>query len=358
MRRSRTIAIVCAVAAFAAAGFFAFAPSRATAHEQYVLTKGQFASDYAATGLNVWSSLASPHNRAVALAVGLGSLAVAIVYFIFTRSRWAPAVDRTLKHYEPLGVVAIRVAIGFSFVYSALTHVYLGPEIPEASLPFGVPIHVALYIVGVLLILGLFSEFAGLVSLVILGCATWVYGAYMLTYFNYFGEFLALFLLGSRVFSVDRLIFGVKRAGERWKEWETLLLRVTYGISILYPAITIKLFHPEVIVDIVNRYNLNTIHWLFPGDPLLISLGAGLAQIAVGILIIIGFETRLASLVTFVLYVLSISFFREVVWPHYILLALSFYFVLNDGGALTVDRWMEKHFSRSAERPVHATGAM
>src|SRR5690348_15857009 len=125
---------------------------------------------------------------------------------------------------------------------------------------------------------------------------------------------------GSRTFSLDKLIFKTKIWAEKYRDYEVELSRITYGVSVIYPAVTFKLLHPEVIIDIVNKYNLTQFHWLFPRDPLLVSLGSGLAQVVVGLCLILGFETRLNTLITFVLMSLSVIFFKEAVWPHYILL--------------------------------------
>ena len=86
---------------------------------------------------------------------------------------------------------------------------------------------------------------------------------------------------------------------------------------------------------------------MFPQDPLLISLGTALAQILVGVFIIVGFETRLASIITFFLYFLSVIFFKEAVWPHYVLLALAMYLVLNNGGKITLDNFIGRKFYRN-----------
>lgn len=159
----------------------------------------------------------------------------------------------------------------------------------------------------------------------------------MFTYFNYFGEFLALIIFGSRYSSLDKILFKAKKIKNKIKEYEIPLIRITYGISVLYPAISIKILHPVIIVEIVNQYHLNQVNWLFPQDPLLISLGTGLAQILVGLCLIFGFETRLNSFITLLLYAGSIFYFKEAVWPHIVLLALALYFVINNGGGFTLD---------------------
>src|SRR5258708_9555028 len=100
----------------------------------------------------------------------------------------------------------------------------------------------------------------------------------------------------------------------------------------MYPAITYKLLHPEVIIDIATRYNLMQFPWLFPRDPLLIALGSGMAQVVVGFFLILGFQTRLNTLITFCLMFMSVIFFKEAVWPHIVLLALALYLFINNGG--------------------------
>lgn len=320
--------------------FTLLSPLMVSAHENYVLTKAQINADMAYKGLNVFSSLKDWGNLQVALAVGIGSLIAMILYFLFQQSRAGQVFDQTLKKAEGFGHVVLRFALGASFIFSAYTNSYLGPEISLQTLPIAAIIKPALYILGALMILGLWSEIVGAASLIILLMATWVYKDYMLTYFNYLGEFIALLLYGSRIFSLDKIIYKTKEWSEKYKDYELALIRITYGISIMYPAIIYKLLHPEVIIDIVNRYHINQFHWLFPHDPLLIALGTGMAQVAVGICLILGFETRVNTFITFSLMALSVLFFKETVWPHFILLALALYLLINNGGNFSLDHYL------------------
>lgn len=320
-----------------------YVPMTVFAHENYVLTKNEINTDLAVTNVNVWSSLTDRGNLNVALAVAVGSAVGIIFYFLFQMSAAGEAFDARLQKLEPFGHVILRVALAASLLASAHFSSFLGPEIPLNSIFLGTFIKFALYILGVMMLFGLWSEITGVLSLIILLLATWVYKDYMVTYFNYFGEFIALIFFGSRVFSLDKLIYGAKKLSAKWHDYEVALIRITYGVSIMYPAITYKLLHPAVIVDIVNMYHINKFHWLFPHDPLLISLGTGLAQVAVGICLIFGFETRLNSFVTFVLLMMSVLFFKEAVWPHYVLLALCLYLIINNGGKWSLDEYFKNH---------------
>jgi hypothetical protein len=318
------------------------------AHENYVLTKDQISADLADRNLNAWDSLKERDNLNVALSVGAASFLAIILYFFFQLSAAGRGFDDWLGSFEPFGHVVLRVALSASLIASAHYSSFLGPEIPLSSLPLGGIIKFFLYVLGALMFLGLWSEITGALSLVILLAATFVYKDYILTYFNYFGEFIALLIFGSRVFSLDKVIYGAKQLAGKYHDYELALIRITYGISVMYPAITLKLLHPAVIVDIVNRYHLTKYHWLFPHDPLLASLGGGLAQAAVGLCLIFGFETRLNTLITFGLMFLSVLYFKEAVWPHYVLLALALYLFINNGGKRSLDGYFAKRKLKSA----------
>ena len=317
-------------------------PAVAFAHENYVLTEEEIKANLAVKGINVFSSLNNSVNLKIALLVGAALIILVTLYFFFQHSAVGQKFNDNLNKLEPFGHVILRFALAASLIASAYFNAFLGPEIPLSSLPVGMLIKPALYILGALLIIGLWSEFTAAVSLFILLVATWVYKDYMVTYFNYHGEFIALILFGSRTFSLDKLIFKIKNFALRHHDAELALIRITYGISVIYPAITYKLMHPQVIIDIANRYNLMQFTWLFPQDPLLIALGTGLTQVGVGLALILGFQTRLNTLITFVLMLMSVIFFKEAVWPHIVLLALAFYLFLNNGGKWSLDNFIQK----------------
>lgn len=314
------------------------------AHEQYVLTREQINSDLADKNIHVLDALNNPENLKIAIFVGIGITVVGIAYFFFQYSKWGKLLTQKLDKLENLGHFLIRASLGVSLIASAYYHSFLGPEIPVTKIFLGNLLIPIMYILGVCLLFGIFTRVVSLFGFFILLASTFVYHEYMVTYFNYYGEYLALIIFGTYYLAVDQKFFGISKLIRKHKDLEILILRVTYGISVLYPAITIKLLHPAVIVEIYNKYQMGRIWWLFPQDALLTALGTGMAQILVGILIIFAFETRLAAFATFLLYLGSIVFFQEAVWPHIVLLALAFYFVINGGGKFTFDNFIEKRF--------------
>ncbi len=315
-------------------------PFLASAHENYVLPHADIERGMHDWSLHAFDAMHNPTNLKLGLLIGLVSLVGFIVYYFFMVSRLGQKLHEALLKFEPQGHLILRVALGVSFITSGLFGSFLGPEISLTSLPLGVLLEPVLIGLGVLLILGLFTEAVSLIGLIILGLTTFIYHAYMFSYFNYLGELLALLLFGTKYGAIDLFWSKASKWRKKYQELEIPLIRVTYGLAIIYPAVMIKLLHPGIIVEIVNQYNLTQFHWLFPNDPLLIALGSGLAEVAVGLCLVFGLFTRLVSGVTLFLYILSISFFREAVWPHYILVALALYFIINDGGGWSIDNWL------------------
>lgn len=314
----------------------------AHAHEQYVLPAADIERGLRDNSINTLDALKNPANLKITLIISASILALYILYYFFSESNLGQKIDETLKSKESWGHLLLRIALGASLIASAYFNSFLGPEIPITSIPYSEFIQPLLYIAGIMILFGFLSELAGTAALIMLFLATYIYKDYMITYLNYFGEFIALIFFGSKIFSIDKILYGASNIARKLADWEIPLIRITYGISVLWPAITIKFLHPSIIIDIVDKYDMTKIKWLFPSDPLLISFGTGALQFIVGLMIIIGFQTRLNSFATFWLYVLSIIFFNEAVWPHYILLALALYLVINNGGKWSVDNWLMK----------------
>ena len=186
-----------------------------------------------------------------------------------------------------------------------------------------------------------------------------VYGPYVFTYLNYLGELVVLLLFGMRVFSVDRMLFGPLRRFAYFEKYETVIVRVMYGLALIYAGITVKLLHPDLTVTVVNTWHLTKFHWLFPSDPLLVTLGAGIVEMVIGLFIIFGFEMRLTVLISLFYITLSLLYFRELVWPHLLLYGISFNLMVQPE-VFTLDHllfkrhrkaksWWKRMFSANSE---------
>jgi hypothetical protein len=323
-------------------GAVALAPMAAMAHEAYVLTPQQFHQGLATWGTEEFASLKNPHDLHLFLIITISVIVVFALNFVFRQSRLGKKVDATFRRLEYIGPLFVRAAIAASFFYSAWTWSFLGPELSLRLLPFAHVARIAMFVISFLFLFGWWTELGALVALVLFGIGTWKFGAYSTTYLNYFGEIVVLLLFGSRRFSLDKLVYGATRRLKKLQPYETTIVRICYGIALSYAAITIKLLHPILTLTVVKEYHLTQFHWLFPGDPLLIVLGAALAELAIGIFVTIGFETRLTVVVSLFYITLSLLYFKEAVWPHLMLYGISLNLIVATE-RFSLDSWFAKH---------------
>ncbi len=316
----------------------------AFAHEAYVLTKEQFAEGMRYQGFDAMNALRSPTNVGIFLMISGFVLIALVANFLARHSRWGMAWNRTLERIgeRGWGSLIVRVSIGVALLFSALTHSFLGPELPLTTLPLANILRDALFASSVMIILGIGTEIAAAVCLAVFCIAAAYFQWYLLTYLNYLGELAALLLFGSRKFSLDALLQGPLKRFPKLRTWETAIVRVCYGIALSYAAINIKFLHPHLTETVVTEYHLTQFHMLFPSDPLLVTFGAALAELTIGLFIILGFEIRLTVLISMFYITLSLLYFREAVWPHLLLYGISFNLLLASE-AYTLDDFFDRH---------------
>src|SRR5512135_199515 len=94
-------------------------PLTAFAHENYVLSHEQIDQGMRDFSLNVLNALKDPVNLRMSLAIGALITLGVILYFFFERSRLGIWLDERLKTAEGFGHVVLRLALAFSFLFSA-----------------------------------------------------------------------------------------------------------------------------------------------------------------------------------------------------------------------------------------------
>lgn len=333
--------------------WFAVAPL-ASAHEAYVLPASEFDAGLKIFAQHPFAPLVDEIHLHTFLFI---AACVAISYllsFLWSTTSWSDLLDRFIKKAAVAGPLIIRLAVCASFFYSAQANVMLGPELPLAALPHGPLIRLLLFILAFMILLGLFTEAAGAISLVLFAVLSWHFGWYMATYANYFAEFAVLMVFGSRFLSLDRLFYGEKRwwSGlERYASLEIPFVRVFYGIGLAYAGYTIKFVHQNLTIDVYNQYHLVN---FFHASASFIAAGAGLAEILIGVFVILGFAMRWTILISLAFITLSILYFQELLWPHFILYGISFSLLINSGDIFTADHWIVPWLKKW----IHGSGAM
>lgn len=303
--------------------FFSF--KIASAHEAYVLPYKDFWQALKEPfSLHAFDALKNPENLHLTLVIALTVIIVLILNLFLRQSKFIQKINTKIESYSYLGPHFVRVTIAIAFFFSAYTSAFLGPEIQGSLFPYPQILQIVLFTISFMILIGFMVEVAAIIGIIIFIMSFFIFGSYVFTYLNYLGELIILALFGMRVFSVDKLIFGKLKRFHNIEKYETVILRIFYGAALIYAAINVKLLHPSLTLDVVNTWNLTQFSWLFPSDPLLVTLGAGIVETIIGLFIILGFELRLTVLVSLFYITLSLLYFRELVWPHLLLYGISF----------------------------------
>jgi uncharacterized membrane protein YphA (DoxX/SURF4 family) len=330
-----------------AVGLAGAVPAAALAHEAYVVEHDYFWQEFNQPySIHAADALRNPHNLVIALAVTAGIIALLMANFLFRLTKPGRSFHAFFERFARFGPMFIRGAIAAALFFSATSHSFLGPELPLDQ--FGSPelIKWSLLLISLMLAIGLLTEVAAALGLALFIIAGRVFGAYVLTYANYLGELIALLLFGMRRWSIDAPLLGaLGNLRTRYEKYESTIVRVFYGFALIYAGITVKFLHPELTAKVATDWNLAQFHWLFPSDPLLITLGAGLSEIAIGLFIIFGFEMRLTVLISLFYVTLSLFYFRELIWPHYLLYGISLNLLVQPE-TFTLDHLLFAHHRR------------
>ena len=304
------------------------------AHEVYVLNGQQIAADKHAPKTDPWSALHSSHDRWTFLIYGL-AITLSLLLALYLKSRnFFQKIGQLIDRATVIAPDIIRISLGASLIAAGHFHSVFGPELPSNSFAGSALIGPGCYIVGIGLVLGLGSRLLGaLVS------AFWVFtlfdkGWYMLTYANYFGEALALAIIPRQKFSLDALLFKAKKTKSSMEPWAMPVARILFGFSLLYAAVNVKFVTTALSLQVVNQYDLTR---YFHFDPLFVVLGAGLVEILIASLYMLGLLQRLNSLMFIGFITASLLFFKEAVWPHYLLLGLAVGIFLHKPDKLALD---------------------
>lgn len=287
-------------------------PPHAVLHVRYVVEDWSSV----APGELVGAVLADPGSVAALLVGALaGLLALAAVPYA-DRVPDVRVARRTLASYRPYLPWMLRLSLGLPLVGAGFGGYLITPAVPaEARL-----LQVAL---GFLLLFGLAVRAVAAVGLAVY-LAALASTPEMLLAFEYLGGFLAILIMGAGQPSADGLfrriavtegtVLGrlaplhrvgadaVKRLGGT-PERLPVVLRGALGVTFIYLGFVEKLLAPGVGLAVVEKYALTTV---VPVSPELWVFGAGVAEVAVGLLLLSGIATRAVAGLAFGLFTLTL----------------------------------------------------
>jgi len=309
---------------------------KAFAHEAYVLTKAEFQKGLAINTINPLAPLFDPSHIKISAIITISVMAAYFLVNLWSITSWAEFLDKSIRKMALFGPLIIRLVIASSFFEAAMYNCIFGPELSLTQVPGGNIIRFILFALSIMISIGFFTEFAASVGLLLFLYAASVFGSYMITYSNYLGELIVLTFFGSRFLSVDSVILPALRR-RNYSYLEIPIVRMLYGIALMYAGWTIKFSHQSLSVDVYNQYHLvNYFHAAAP----FIAAGAGLSEILIGFFIFIGFTQRFTIIISLIFITASLLYFREMLWPHLMLYGISFSLFINSADKFSVDHYL------------------
>jgi uncharacterized membrane protein YphA (DoxX/SURF4 family) len=314
-------------------------------HEAYVLDNQTFQSGLQNSHLVNLRELINPAY----LPVMIGGLI--FILGLFGLALWlslTPVGLRLTQRLESYGrytVDLVRVAAGLALIWGAIAGSFFGPELALAGAPGGSGLRLVMIVIGLMLLLGWFSQAAGWLGLAVLSYGAFYWHSYILTYLSFAGIFLALMLFGGGRFSIDHQIFKWPAVQGRNLITFNDITRWTFALALIYTAVTIKFLHPQLSQQVYLNYHLDKIFHL---SPVFFVIGAGLMELMVGSFILVGFASRTTVLILLTVMTLALLNMHEPVWPHLVLYGLSLAILIMPKSRLTIDyylaSWLKRRF--------------
>lgn len=340
----------------------------ASAHVKYV-TPG---SDPVDVVQFLVEALTDPFTVAVLVSGGTALVAAMALYLRFRPLRTDITVLRAaLEEYRDLVPWLLRLSVGLPLVGAGFNGYFFSPiVVPENGLfvrLFGITI-------GFLLLFGLATRLVAAVGLVAYLAGAIIEPALVLA-LEYLPGFLAILLLGGGRPSADQVIAELagdertvysridpfyRRVAvpfvERIRKYQPLaptIIRAGLGASFVYLGTAQKLMNPGAAVSVVTKYNLTAV---IPVSPELWVIGAGLAEVAVGVALFAGLFTRAFASLSLALFTLTLfGLPDDPVLAHVSLFGLASVLIITGSGPAAVDAHLQGEYVRMG-REIFSSG--
>ncbi len=258
-----------------------------------------------------------------------GTIVIILILAVFFVSISRPIerlLDPLLDRIKKFAPHIAQVTLGLALFASGYYHAIFGVELPLQA-TFGLFQGFMAYLLmalGIMLTFGILPRIAALVTSIIFFVLVSRFGIYMLNYLTYLGEAITiLFFGGAHTWFRDskKVSEALTRViANSLHKYKFLVMRIFFGISLIYASMYAKFFHGELALEVVSKYHLTN---YFHFDPVFLVLGAMLIEVLIGLFFLIGFEIRFTSLFFLTFLTMSLMFFGESVWPHIILIGTA-----------------------------------
>lgn len=311
-----------------------FIPAFSSAHVSYVVPKEDMVRVAGENPAYLAHALSIPMNWLLMI---ITAVAVLLVAFFCSKNKiiinFFIKIKDKLSSYHELIPWIIRLALGIALLGAGVSDVLISPTYSDAHIFSTIQI-----VLGFFFLAGFL-----LVPTTITTILIFLYGLFTNDYLIGNMDFLVL--------GVSFLVFHSARPGvddifgismfkfiKIPRKYLAPILRLGLGFAFIYLALYEKLLNPGFSDLVVHQYNLTSI---IPVDPSMWVLSAGLVELLLGILIVVGFYTRTVAFVAFLVISLTFFYFKEAVYSHVTLFSALAILAIEGGGLWSIDKKME-----------------
>ncbi len=278
---------------------------------------------------------ANPNNIYLMLSVGILTI-LAIFYISKTVwfKHWSGRIIDRLDSYGDFLPWMVRLSLGIALIGAGTEGVLISPIAHAfAPIPFIEIVLGFCFLLGFLLV----PVTIATILLFFVALAT---NFYIIGNLDFLALAVAYLALHSERPGFDD-IFNIKLlySFRLPRNLTPLILRIGIGCAMLFLAFYEKILNPHMSELVVSQYQLTN---FIPVSPAMWVLSVGIIEILVGLLLLLGWYTRLVSVIAFAILSLSFFYFKESVSSHVTLFGLLSILFTMGGGMYSIDTWFSK----------------
>ncbi|WP_440771615.1 DoxX family protein [Natronorubrum sp. DTA28] len=303
------------------------------------------------------------------LLVGAFAVTVAIAGYLRFRpfQRDLAAFQTAMGEYTDYVPWLLRISLGIPLIGAGFAGYFISPALE-------VDLRILQVVLGFCLLFGLATRVVALVTLAayLVGVVIW---PVLLLQWEFVGGLLAIALIGSGRPSADHVlqrvagtrgtvygridpVYGRARTLQErvdgYRRYLPTVVRLGLGSTFIYLGLTQKLLQPGLALAVVDRYDLAA---TVPASPELWVLGAGLAEVALGLALIAGLFTRASAGTAIAVFTLTLfALPDDPVLAHVALFGMASVLLITGGGPYAVDGHLERVATDADELEVMPTG--
>lgn len=312
-----------------------FSAKPSHAHVGYVIGEDAFNSR---SGLD-WTFLFSVFTNPLYILLMLTTLVLTVGgYLLLYKNKHivviTSKITKKAESYSEYVPLILRLSLGTALIGAGSMNEMVSPLLHASS--FLATLQV---ILGFLMIFGLFTPALIIFTIMLYGFAV-SQNIYLVGNIDLLFAGITLLLLANFRPSLDDLFsLPVHRVSKKTLEYVPLLLRLGIGIAMTFLAVYEKILNPHSSAFVVQKYHLGS---AIPVSDAMWVFSTGAIEVVVGLMLILGFKTRLVSTVALLVLSSSFFFFKEGVAAHVTLFAiLVCIFILGPGGN-SLDNYFSK----------------